>query len=101
MYIGAENRSIKQVLTLVFMVAVLLLALLVAMMAARQVFDYLKKDAISDTFKIAERLAKDSRLAIIQLAPENAISSVRMALDFPNIEVKVTGHNVVIDSTTK
>jgi signal transduction histidine kinase len=86
MYIGAENRSIKQVLTLVFMVAVLLLALLLAMMAARQVFDYLKKDAISDTFKIAERLAKDSRLAIIQLAPENVISSVRMALDFPNIE---------------
>jgi hypothetical protein len=52
MYIGVENRSIKQVLTLVFMVVVLLLALLLAMMSARQIFDYLKKDALSDTFKI-------------------------------------------------
>jgi signal transduction histidine kinase len=86
MFIGVENRSIKQVLTVVFLVAVILLALLVAMMAARQVFDYLKADAISDSFQIAERLAKDSRLAIIQMAPENVIPSVRMALDFPNIE---------------
>jgi signal transduction histidine kinase len=86
MYIGAENRSIKQVLTLVFMIAVLLLALLLAVTAARQVFNYLKEDAISDSLQITERLAKDSRLAIIQMAPENVMPSVRMALDFPNIE---------------
>jgi signal transduction histidine kinase len=86
MLIGAENRSIKQVLTLVFLIAVLLLALLLAMTAARQIVDHLKNDAISDTYQIAERLAKDSRLAIIQMAPENVMSSVRMALDFPNIE---------------
>jgi signal transduction histidine kinase len=86
MFIGAENRSIKQVLTLVFLVAVLLFALLLAMTAARQIVDYLKKDAISDSYQIAERLAKDSRLAIIQMAPENVMPSVRMALDFPNID---------------
>jgi signal transduction histidine kinase len=86
MLIRAENRSIKQVLTLVFLFAVLLLALLLAMTAARQIVDYLKNDAISDTYQIAERLAKDSRLAIIQMAPENVMTSVRMALHFPNIE---------------
>ncbi len=86
MLIGAENRSIKQVLTFIFLIAVLLLALLVAMMAARQVFDYLKQDAITDTCQIAERLAKDSRLALVQMAPENVMPSVRMALDYPNIE---------------
>jgi signal transduction histidine kinase len=86
MLIGAENRSIKQVLTFIFLIAVLLLAVLVAMMAARQVFDYLKQDAITDTCQIAGRLAKDSRLALIQMAPENVMPSVRMALDYPNID---------------
>jgi signal transduction histidine kinase len=86
MLIGPEKRSIKQVLTIIFLTATVLLALLVAMMAARQVFIYLKNDAISDTYQLAERLAKDSRLAIIQLASENVMPYVQMAQDFPNIE---------------
>jgi signal transduction histidine kinase len=86
MLIGAENRSLKQVLTLLFLIAVLLFTLLLTAMAAQQVFNHLKNDAISDTFQVAQRLAKDSRLAIIQMAPENAMSSVWMALDYPNIE---------------
>jgi hypothetical protein len=81
MLIGAEKRSIKQVLSIVFLTAVVLLAFLMAMMAAHQVFVHLKKHAISDTYHLAERLAKDSRLAIIQLASENVIPSVQIALD--------------------
>jgi signal transduction histidine kinase len=86
MLIGAENRSLKQVLTLLFLTAVLLLTLLLTAMAAQQVYNHLKNDAIYDTYQVAERLAKDSRLAIIQMAPENAMPSVWMALDYPNIE---------------
>jgi signal transduction histidine kinase len=81
-----SNNSLKHVLTVVFLIAVLLLALLVAMLASRQAVVHLKNDAISDTYRLAERLAKDSRLAIIQMASENVTPSVQIALDLPNIE---------------
>jgi signal transduction histidine kinase len=87
-----SKNSIKRVLSLVFLTAVLLLALSVAVLASRQVSEHLKKDAISHAYHLAERLAKDSRLALIQMASENVMSSVELALDLPNIE-RVTIYN--------
>jgi hypothetical protein len=86
MIIRNKKISIKQLLALVFLVAVMSFAFLVALTATQQVTNYLKKDTISDTRQLAELLAKNSRLAIIQMARENVMPSVQTALDFPDVK---------------
>ena len=78
--------SIKLVLSVAYLVGILVPVVILTLVISNIQNNYIKEDILADSLRLAERLAKDSRIALIHHAKENVVSSVNMVLDFPNIK---------------
>ncbi|MEE4379628.1 MAG: ATP-binding protein, partial [Candidatus Competibacteraceae bacterium] len=78
--------TLRQVLGMLYFLGTALLALVILLLVGEQLRAQWREDLLNDGLKVAERLAQDSRLALIQQTAENVQSAVEMARDFPNVE---------------
>jgi two-component system sensor histidine kinase RpfC len=64
----------------------MLLAVVISYLVNHQMGVQLQKDLLSDGHHVAQQLAKDSRIALIQRAPENVQTALDFAHNFPNVK---------------
>ncbi|NTV65369.1 MAG: hypothetical protein HGA65_17805, partial [Oscillochloris sp.] len=69
-----------------YFLGIAMLATVILLLVGGHLRAQAREELLADGQKVAERLARDSRIALIQHAPENVLSAVDMARGFPNVE---------------
>lgn len=78
--------TLRQVLGTLYFLGIAMLATVILLWVGGHLRAQAREELLADGQKVAERLARDSRIALIQHAPENVLSAVEMARGFPNVE---------------
>lgn len=81
-----KQLTLRQVLGITYFLSIVLLAVATLLLVREQLSTHLRAELLSEGKTIAQRLAEDSRMALIQWAPENAQTSMALARAFPNID---------------
>ncbi|MCP5426568.1 MAG: response regulator [Gammaproteobacteria bacterium] len=81
------NRfTLGQILGSLYIFGTFVLALVILLLVGGQLRTQWRADLLNHSSQIANRLAQDSRLALIQNSPENVMDAVRMVRNYPNVE---------------
>lgn len=81
-----SRLTLRQVLGVSYFLGISLLALVILLLAGGQLRAQWREDLLNGSRQVAERLAQDSRFALIQRAAKNVQGAVEMARSFPNVE---------------
>ena len=77
--------TLRQALAMAGLIGTVLLAAAIMVMVQGELVRHLRADLEADGRRIAERLARDSRLAVMLEVADNVQPSVDLALAFPNV----------------